>query len=353
MKKYKTYFLLQRFCPLFLIIIIFSCSKKNYSARPYYQFTSVNGLPDYSSLNYWASHPFKHDAADSVPKPLRKFYKNDSLADVFFIYPTTLTDYSDQQMNAAIDDAELNAKTDYSSILYQASVFNESCRVFAPRYRQAHYRAFFLSDSVAAPYFNLAYADIKNAFEYYLQHYNNGRPIIIAAHSQGTVHAGRLIKDFFEDKPLQNKLVCAYLIGMPVPDTYFTGLKPCKDAAATGCFVSWRTYKTGYTQPNFIAKEKFKCVVINPLTWSDNTGKAARSLNSGGVLTNFNKIVKGVAGCQVHNNILWSSKPRFFGNIFLTRKNYHIADINLFYVNIRQNVKTRIEEFYKKNKGYQ
>ena len=57
--------------------------------------------------------------------------------------------------------------------------------------------------SKAGKAFDFAYEDIKKSFEYYLQHYNNGRPIIIASHSQGTTHALRLLKEFFENKPLQ------------------------------------------------------------------------------------------------------------------------------------------------------
>ena len=41
-----------------------------------------------------------------------------------------------------LNDQSLNAKTDYSTILYQASAFNEY-RVFAPRYRQAHLRSYY------------------------------------------------------------------------------------------------------------------------------------------------------------------------------------------------------------------
>ncbi len=40
--------------------------------------------------------------------------------------------------------------------------------------------------------FDLAYEDLKTAFENYLKHYNKGRPIIIASHSQGSLHALRL-----------------------------------------------------------------------------------------------------------------------------------------------------------------
>ncbi len=330
------------------LFILPSCSKKNYANKSVYQFTSPDGKPEYSNLNYWAAHPWKWDPSDSVSSSLQKDYNKDSTVDVFFLYPTTLVDYADLRWNAPIDDAEINAKTDYSTILYQASVFNEKCRVFAPRYRQAHLKAFFSKDTaLAKEAFDMAYADIKNAFEYYLKNWNGGRPIIIASHSQGTVHAGKLIKEFIEGKTLQNKLVCAYLIGMPVPDNYFEKIPACKDSLSTGCYISWRTFKNGYTEPVYIANEKFKCTVTNPLTWNSSENIASRKLNEGGILKKYNKIVPGVVNAQVHKNVLWASKPKFFGNVFLTKKNYHIGDINLFYNNIRKNVKRRIDLFWK------
>jgi hypothetical protein len=201
---------------------------------------------NYEDLNNWAAHPWKTDPSDSIPDPLKKNYYKDSLVDVFFIHPTTYTQKRFADWNASLDDAALNKKTDESSILYQASVFNESNRVFAPRYRQAHIKSFFIDENISNAYFDIAYSDIKDAFQFYLDHYNNGRPIIIAGHSQGTKHAGRLLKEFFDGKPLQAKLVCAYLIGMPVPENYFSEINPCKDSSATGCFVSWRTFKKGY-----------------------------------------------------------------------------------------------------------
>jgi Protein of unknown function (DUF3089) len=329
-----------------LVVLFFSsCSQKNFSGKPGYQFKSTSVNPDYSDLNYWAAHPGKNDPSDSVPNSLQQNKSADTPADVFFIHPTTLTSKKDSSMNALIDDAALNAKTDYSAILYQASAFSNGCRVFAPRYRQAHYRAFFSNTTATRMAFDLAYSDVKNAFEFYLAHHNAGRPIIIAAHSQGTVHAARLLKEFFENKPLQQQLVAAYLVGMPVAETYFTNLKPCADSLATGCFITWRTYKKGYTEPNFVAKESFKAIVTNPLTWRTGTDYAPSKLNTGGILKNFNKLKTGVVDAQVHANVLWVRKPRFFGNFLITTKNYHIADINLFYNNIRQNVAARVKSY--------
>ncbi len=336
------------FSILITVFFLVSCSKQNFSSLPTYQFKSADKKPDYADLHYWAAHPWKRDPSDSVPKPLRASYTQDSSVDVFFIHPTTLTAKNDKRWNADIDDATINAKTDYSAILYQASAFNEQCRVFAPRYRQAHIVSFFIPANESVAYFEMAYEDVKTAFEYYLQHYNNGRPIIIASHSQGTKHAGRLLKEFFENKPLMNKLVCAYIIGLPIPNLYFNSIPSCKDSSSTGCFVSWRTYKRGYTEPNFVAKENFKAIVTNPLSWTSDTGYFSSKSNAGGVLLNFNKIVPRAVSANIHNNVLWTSKPNVFGKFLYTKKNYHIGDINLFYINIRQNVKTRIWAYWKK-----
>ena len=334
---------------LFVVIILqVACSKKNFSSRPVYDFKSSTGAPDYSNMSYWAAHPWKWDPSDSVPKPLRKTFTKDSVVDVFFLYPTTFTAQEDTGWNAPIDNAELNAKTDYSAILYQASVFNEHARVFAPRYRQAHYRAFTTSNKPRAKEaFDLAYADIKKAFDYYLEHYNNGRPIIIASHSQGTLHAVRLLQDYFDGKKLQNKLVAAYIIGLPVKETDFKYISACTDPNKTGCIVSWRTYEKGYEGEAYIGRENFKAININPLLFRMDTTYAPKEKNVGGMLRNFNKLSPGLVDAQVHNNILWASKPKFFGSSLLKIKNYHIADYNFFYRNIVDDVEHRIGVFWK------
>jgi len=326
-----------------ILLICISCSKNNYVQKSSYQFKSESGFPDYADLNYWAAHPWKWDPSDSIPYPLKNQTLKDTSTDVFFIYPTSFVDNNNEKWNAAIDDSLINIKTDYSSILYQASVFNEKCRIFSPRYRQANIKAFYTSDKTKAQEaLDTAYSDIKHAFEYYLKNWNHERPIIIASHSQGTVHAARLLKEFFEGKYLQNLLVCAYIIGMPIAYNYFKKIPSCKDSLSTGCYVTWRTFKKGYVDPLYISNETFKSTVVNPLTWKQDTLYAPLNLNIGGVLKNFNKMKTGVVDAQVHENILWASKPKFFGNIFLKGKNYHIGDINLFYNNIRQNVRTRI-----------
>ncbi|HEY0677154.1 MAG TPA: DUF3089 domain-containing protein [Chitinophagaceae bacterium] len=330
---------------LLSVVSTLACSPSYTRYIGNYKFVEPSQEPDYSRLDYWAAHPYKKDPSDSVPRPLRKEYLPDSVVDVFFIHPTTLTDGRDERMNADINDASLNAKTDYSSILFQASVFNEF-RVFAPRYRQAHLRSYYISDTAAAlSAFEKAYTDVRAAFQYYLDKYNNGRPIIIGAHSQGSTHAIRLLKEFFDGQSLSRRLVAAYIPGMNIPENSFRFLKPCADSAQTGCFIGWRTYKRGY-EPEMAAGYRHS-YVTNPLSWSAGSEYVPAVRNAGAVLRNFNKIYRHVTDAEVHENILWVKRPQFPGSFLYRSDNYHIGDINLFYLNIRSNIQTRVRAFWK------
>lgn len=338
---------------LFFISCFSSCrpSYKSYVKQYNQIFQSKESVsvPDYSNLNYWAAHPWKKDPSDSVPKPLIHESK-DSMIDVFFIHPTTLTSKKlrGKTWNASINDAELNAKTDYSSILYQASVFNSNCRVFAPRYRQAHLYSFFTKDKEQGnAALRTAYEDVKNAFEYYLKYYNNGRPVIIAGHSQGTLHAQLLLKNYFDGTELSKQLVCAYIPGLLIPKKEFVNLKPCTDSTSTGCFAGWRTYRRKYI-PNYIKNEPTGSWVTNPLNWSLDSLPVKRNSNSGAILYNFNKIIPHPNGAQIHEDILWIERPRFSGSILYFSKNYHPGDINLFYLNIRRNIKQRVDAYFQR-----
>jgi len=344
---------MNRYFSLLLLLIFFTACKPSYeSFKEEYSktFSSASGsVPDYSNLKYWAAHPWKKDPSDSISRSLKN-EPIDTSVDVFFLHPTTLTSKKLQGVvwNADINDGELNAKTDYTSILYQASVFNKNCRVFAPRYRQAHIYSFYtLGTDSSKNALDLAYTDVKTAFEYYLEYYNQGRPIIIAGHSQGTYHAERLLKEYFENKALQKQLVCAYIIGMAIPKTYFNNITACADPGSTGCFVTWRTFKEGYLT-EFVKKENGSSWVVNPLTWTMDEAMVSRSENQGAVLYNYNKILKHTNGARITNGILWINKPKFPFSFLSTMKNYHAGDINLFYMNVRKNIDDRIKAF--KNK---
>lgn len=307
---------------------------------------------DYNSIKNWAALPDLKDLADLVPtNSTLKDEQTDAPADVFFIHPTIYT-YSPNtpfQWNANIQDVYLNNKVDSSTILNQASIFNAAGRVFAPRYRQAHYFAFVTPDkSDKALALQVAYSDVKKAFEYFLAHYNQGRPFIIASHSQGTVHATQLIKEYIDGKELQKQLIVAYLIGIATPQNTFKQIEACKNANQIGCFVAWTTFQQGYLPPWHPGKPT-DLVSTNPLTWTLDENFASNKLNEGGVSYGF-KWVKHFADAQNHLGILWINTPYVFGRSFVHLKNWHQADMNLFYAPIRNNAKNRVSAYLKANK---
>ena len=345
---YKKY-MIKRGLPILIILFFFI---KTYSQEvkltQKFDSSKLPSPPDYNNIESWAALPFIKDEADTtIGNRIYKDLQNQSLADVFYIHPTSYTykPTSPNQWNGDVKDKQLNNKTNSGAIRYQASVFNGAGKVYAPYYRQAHYYAYITSDTLSARLaLDVAYSDVKKAFEYYLKNYNMGRPIIIASHSQGTTHAIRLIKDFFDTTILIKHFVCAYLLGMPVYDTAFTNIKPCQSGNETGCYCSWRTYAAGYYPKKYIKPAKFS-VCTNPLTWQTNEKYASSKLNKGGILRDMNTVIPHLCDAQIGDGVLRIHKPNFKGSIFLNIKNYHIADYNLFYSNIRENAILRVEVF--------
>ncbi|HRI00355.1 MAG TPA: DUF3089 domain-containing protein [Saprospiraceae bacterium] len=303
---------------------------------------------DYSQLEYWAAHPSKEDPSDTIPTGLVKSsFAPD--ADVFFLYPTSYYPRNRKQWNADLKDEKVNAITDEGSLHYQASCFNEVGKVYAPRYRQAHLDVFTTREKKQAKEaLDLAYNDIKQAFEYYLEHFNQGRPIIIASHSQGALHAMRLLQDYFDQTNLKNRLVVAYLVGYPIPASAFKQLKACKSKMETSCICSWRTYEEGMDKTS-IVKPQQELIITNPISWEISDRKTELSEHRGMIISDFDATKhKQCIQAQIYNNsILWINKPKFKGSWLYLSKNYHRGDINLFYLDIRENAKYRLNLFYK------
>ena len=310
--------------------------------------------PDYSNLYYWAAHPSKWDYSDSIPAFLTDEMR-DSSVDVFFLHPTTYTrDFENSNFNADIDDSALNHKTDVTTILYQATVFNGSCRVFAPRYRQAHLKAYFQAESEQSKKaFDLAYSDLRAAFQYYLDHWNHGRPIIVAAHSQGSMHAVRLLQEFFDGKPLQKQLVCAYVVGWQIKKDDFKSLPFGSSPTQTGCVVGWRTYKDD-KEDLMIRREGGNSLCVNPVTWRTDNSWSTNEMHKGAVGKDFNALVEKKISVEVAPdiNILWVKIPEDIeqrSGMASRFGNFHIADYNLFWMDIRENIKERINAYLKQN----
>ena len=299
--------------------------------------------PNYNKEKNWAVLP------STYTKELVAFssQERDTLkADVFYVYPTLNTEKEDVRWNAPVEDVIQQNKVVNKAVLFQASAFTTAGKLYVPFYRQAHLRSYQMLNEGGEKALLLAYSDVKRAFETYLKKYNNGRPIIIASHSQGSTHTKFLLRDFFDKKPLQKQLIAAYVVGTVLKPDLFKTIKPMIAPNEVGGIVGWNTFKKGY-----YPKEKniYKgSVTTNPITW--NTEKTTELDQHKGFLYSNKKTYKKALKIEVTDGLIWATNPKFPMRFFMSfMKNYHVGDLNLFWEDIRENVVLRTHTFLEKS----
>ena len=335
--------------------------------RPHAEFSAEGAPPppDYAKPASWAALPEREDAADLLP-PGGRDRQADGAADVFFVHPTTYL--VGRGWNGDVTDAGLNERTDATSIRNQASIFNAAGPVYAPRYRQGILYAYVDHDEPSLAARELAYADVLRAFDHYLAKRRNGRPFVLAGHSQGSHHALRLLEERVAGRDLASSLVAAYLIGVPLPEDKLErtlpGLPLCRSASHTGCIVSWNTVTEGIDRTRFRETRHHypdgwekngdkPLVCVNPFSWSLDGETAKAKGKRRAVRPGREGELRREAGpeeARCWDGLLEvSPRPGFaFRPRGMRRDDYHRADYSLFHFDLRDNVQRRVEAFARK-----
>ena len=304
--------------------------------------------PNYNNLDSWLVHPYQKEKL-----PFLTENDGSKNADVFFIAPTLFSDKKNENWNSDVYDEEFRNYLINSTIKFQATAWLDAGNLYSPNYRQAHFRVFddryweFGGEKT----FELAYKDIKEAFLIYMNKHNKGRPIIIAGHSQGAAHAVMLLKDFFDGKELQNKLIAAYLPGTKITDEDFFELELMKDPLETGGYLTWNTFKILKNYKKYDLTIPLDWLegsqVSNPVLWDDSETSDYKS-HKGLYFVN-EKVYKKSVKIEYTDYAIFIKMPRV--NILKTilfsfLKDYHKGDINLFWEDIRLNAIDRVESYF-------
>jgi hypothetical protein len=318
--------------------------------------------PDYAQAESWAARPGKESLALLVPEGVAN-EPGEHGVDVFFVHPTGYLNGGDwnSPLNA-------NSRTEENTkwmMANQASAYNSCCNVYAPRYREASiFRYLSAPPDIAEKAMDFAYADVVRAFEYFLEHDSQGRPFIIASHSQGTSHAFRLIAEKIDGTALASRMVAGYLIGSQVLNAEADKLKTvrvCASETQTGCIVHWAAWGEGHSAG---ADQLDRLVCVNPLTWTRDGGRASAELHKGGVPATGRFSVQvwgddapqGVAFLPLKAPVkawTWAECRRGllvvadqaggpFDGMAFGGKNYHGLDYPLFHMDVRENAKVRV-----------
>ncbi len=325
----------------------------NFSPQDNFKLQDAPTAPDYQLAENWAALPAMEDYADIVPDNSGAVNRQlGAKVDVFFIHPTSFILSSD--WNAGLDNTMANLGVDYGILPQQASVYNGVARVYVPRYRQASLGAQMQQKMPEQKQLalNLAYTDVKSAFDYFLQHYNQGRPFIIASHSQGTTHGVPLLQYIYQHKPqVAKRMVAAYLIGNTVTQSSLASTLPiCAKPQQTGCYLSWNAMLEGGDGHHWYKKGQPVCV--NPLSWKQDNQAVTAEYNLGSIPLKGPLVVdaphKNLTGAQCKDGLLWVQEPDVSGytQILFPGKSLHMVDYGLFYMNIRENLINRVQSYF-------
>jgi putative cell wall-binding protein len=269
--------------------------------------------------------------------------------DLFLIAPTADMGRAGN-MNMSLEDTKTMSKF-LGALNMERGIYSDTCRMYAPYYRQVTGAA--LTTAEEQYYYRTAYADVKNAFLYYMEHENNGRPFILAGFSQGAELCISLMKDLFRDGAYADQLVETYAIGWRLTEeetSAYPQLKLASGEKDTGSIVIFDAEAAEVTNP-FIIPEGTKSLSINPLNWKTDSTPADKSLNLGACFTDYSGSIKketaGLCGACIDpergslkvTDVTPEEYPAALA--FLGNGSYHIYDYQFFYRNLQKNTADR------------
>ena len=210
---------------------------------------------DYSNMNHWLCHADKENDACSgettvsIVGPNSVSRKTIEVAetpeyDCFYIYPTISLDATPNS------DLTPGPFEELYVVRQQLPLFKDQCRLFAPMYRQltlAELNRFMTTGELTGDML-VRYLDVKNAWEHYLAHHNEGRGVVLMGHSQGAAMIQELLAKHINHTAEIDLIVSAAAIGFNTPvapdgTAFNMGLPICQNADQAGCMISWSSFR--------------------------------------------------------------------------------------------------------------
>ena len=314
--------------------VLTSCTSNDDNSVP--TPTEDIGAPDYSKEACWWK----------IPEVTKEF-------DTFYIYSTIYFAGNESDPDyATLDNKEMldGIKVEHA---IKSSVFEESTNLFIPLYRQASMRLagdiWKKTGSIEEAIKSTPYGDITAALDYYFENYNQGRPFVIAGHSQGAAILRHVLKNYFKEHPdYYERMVAAYAIGYSITKEDLETNPHMKFATGetdTGVIISWHAEGPKSVGSKFLSAAMLpNGISINPLNWKRDDTYAPASMNLGSIVldekTNTTEIrdIEGDAQVDLARGTVITVE-------FAGPQSYHQDDYSIFYNNIKDNVAKRIAAY--------
>jgi len=199
-------------------------------------------------------------------------------ADVFLIAPTV--DFADE-FNMSVDDEDQRGFFRIA-LEMEKGLYEEVGSLYAPYYRQCSMKAYSLGPAERERYLQIAYRDVRSAFEHYLDRAPSDRPLILSGFSQGSDMCYRLLRDYFKEPSLRERLISVYAIGWQLTREFVSEnpwIIPATTENDIGTVITFDCESPGL-KGSFLNPRGTWSYSINPLNWRTDGAPADRSLNT-------------------------------------------------------------------------
>ena len=274
---------------------------------------------------------------------------NDNPADLFLICPTVDMG-SEGNLNMDISNEELRASFT-GALNMERGIYEEVTVMYAPFYRQMTFPVYEKMIAEEGRHLEIAYSDVEDAFLYYINNLNDGRPFILAGFSQGAQLALMLLEEYFDDEALQDRLIAAYCIGWKVSKEdleKYPHLKMAEGEDDTGVIISFNS-EAENIEASIIVPRGVRTLSINPLNWKTDSTYADRSLNKGACFTDYSGSVTSeipyLTGAYIDPERgtlrVMDVNPSDYSSPLFPDEVYHLYDYQFFFRNLQENVTIR------------
>lgn len=200
---------------------------------------------------------------------------DDGLADVFYLVSTDILSARDADGRpryiAAITDADREAIT--PEMAKVAKNMGDSLNFFSPYYRQFTLETLDLAPEAYRDTVRAVLEDVWEAFSFYLEHLNNGRPFALVGFSQGAMYIPELIARM--DDAQYSRMSGAYMMGyrLSADDLKRPHLRAAAGADDIGAVISFNSVASVDAFWPLVNGGAVTC--INPLNWKTDSTPAS------------------------------------------------------------------------------
>ena len=261
--------------------------------------------------------------------------------DIFYVCSTETSDWINAQGDT-MHFADMN-RPEHRAALYgemhgvDSLICPSTCNFYAPYYNQATIEGLLRDTTLFRSRCTKATQEVKQAFAYYMRHFNQGRHFVLMGYSQGAYAVVELLKELTPEE--SERMVAAYVIGYQVTteDLRCPSIRAAQGATDTGVTVCFNSVSS--VDAAIPVLSAHTAIGINPVNWQTDATPATYFFDFAGA----SDTLTATLDTLTHLTLISGYHGACPQVPYCGREgNYHCLEIPLYYRFLKENIEARI-----------